>query len=169
MSTDPGPGVGIEGVLRDIFTARVAGGLEQEILDVIDMAIGVYEASRHTALARTLNPFHYLVTALAFVASVPRRTWRALGFGRRAGAPPRLRSEDVARLEAVAARLADAERSMETRFATIRDRQAQRTAEHGRQLAELAERLDFTERVLAQRDVQQRLRAPEENDAPTPV
>ena len=133
------------------------------------MAIGVYEASRHTALARTFNPFHYLVTALTFVASVPRRTWRALGFGRRAASVPRLRSEDVARLEAVAARLADAERSMETRFAAIRDRQAQRTAEHGRQLAELAERLDFTERVLAQQEVVHRLKAPEESDAATPV
>jgi hypothetical protein len=75
----------------------------------------------------------------------------------------------VARLEAVADRLANAERSLETRFAAIRDRQAQRTAEHGRQLAELAERLDFTERVLAQQDVVHRLKAPEESDAATPV
>jgi hypothetical protein len=39
---------------------------------------------------------------------------------------------------------------LDERFAAMQDRQAARHAEQSRLLAELAERLDFTERVVAQ-------------------
>ena len=70
-SDQPGPAVADVKVLRNIFNARYAEGAEQEILDVIDMAIGVYDASRFNALVRTVNPLHYTVTLLVYVAKIP--------------------------------------------------------------------------------------------------
>ncbi len=168
-TTDPGPAVADVEVLRNIFAVRYADGADQEILDVIDMALGVYEASRFNALARTVNPFHYAMTALAFVASVPRRAFTALGLLPRRSRAPRLRAEDVTRLEAVASRFADAEKLIERRFADMRDRQAQQFADNAGQLAELAERLDFAERVLAQQRPINALKSPDENVVVTPV
>ncbi len=168
-TTDPGPTVADVKILRNIFGARYADGTEQEILDVIDMALGVYEASRFNALARTVNPFHYALSALAFVASLPRRGLTALGLWPQRARAPRIRPEDVTRLEAVASRLADAEGLIERRFAEMRDRQAQQFAENTGQLAELAERLDFAERVLAQQRPIAALKSPDENVVVTPV
>ncbi len=140
-TTDPGPTVGEVEVLHNIFSGRYADGAGQEILDVIDMALGVYEDSRLIALARTVNPFHYAVTALAFVlVSLPRRIFTVLGLQPRRLRAPRIRAEDVTRLEAVASRLADAEELIEMRFAEMRDRQARQFAENTRELAELAAR-----------------------------
>ncbi len=167
--TDPGPTVANVKVLNNIFSARYADGAEQEILDVIDMALGVYEASRFNALARTVNPFYYALTLLGFVAGIPRRSLIAFGLwpqGRRA---PRVGAEDVTRLEAVASRLAGAEELIEKRFADMRDRQAQRFAENTRQLEELAERVDFAERVLAQQRPINSLKSPDKNDVATPA
>lgn len=166
-ATDPNPTMANVRVLRNIFGARYADGTDQEILDVIDMALGVYEASRFNALARTVNPFHYAGTALGFVAKLPRRAFTAL-LPRRSRAP-RMRPEDVTRLETVASRLADADEFIERKFAELRDRQAQQFAENAGQLSELAERLDFTERVLAQQRPPNRLKSPDENDVATPV
>jgi len=168
-TTDPGPTVADVKILRSIFGARDADGTEQEILDVIDMALGVYEASRFTALARTVNPFHYALTALAFVASLPRRGLTALGLWPRRPRAPRMRAEDVTRLEAVASRLGNAEELIEMRFAEMRDRQTQQFAENSRELAELAERVDFAERVLAQQRPINALKSPDKNDVITPV
>jgi hypothetical protein len=168
-TTDPGQTVADVEVLRNIFGARYADGAGQEILDVIDMAFGVYDASRFIALARTVNPFHYAATALAFVASLPRRGFTALGLWPRRPGAPRIRGEDVTRLEAVASRLADAEKYIEMRFAEMRDRQAQQSAESAGQLAELAERLDFAERVMAQQRPINRLKSPDGKDVVTPV
>ena len=168
-TTDPGPTVADVKILRNIFGARDADGTEQEILDVIDMALGVYEASRFTALARTVNPFHYALTALAFVASLPRRGLTALGLWPRRPRAPRMRAEDVTRLEAVASRLGNAEELIEMRFAEMRDRQTQQFAENSRELAELAERVDFAERVLAQQRPINALELPDKNDVITPV
>ena len=168
--TDPGPTVRVDvEVLRNIFRARYADGADQEILDVIDMALGVYEATRFTALARTVNPFHYAMTALAFVAKLPRRVLVAFGLMPQRSRVPRIRPEDVTRLEAVASRFADAEELIEMRFAEMRDRQAQYFAENAGQLAELAERLDFTERVMAQQRPINRLKSPDENGVVKPV
>ena len=166
-TTDPGPTVADVKILRNIFGVRDADGTEQEILDVIDMALGVYEASRFTALARTVNPFHYAVTALAFLASLPRRGLTALGLWPQRRAP-RIRPEDVARLEAVASRLGDAEELIEMRFAEMRDQQAQQFAENTRELEELAERVDFAERVLAQQRPVNALEPPDKNVVVTP-
>ncbi len=168
-TTDPSPTVADVKVLRNIFGARYADGAEQEILDVIDMALGVYEASRFNALARTVNPLHYAVTALAFVASLPRRGFTALGLWPQRPRAPRIGAEDLTRLEAVASRLADAEELIEMRFAEMRDRQAQQFAENTRELAELAERIDFAERVLAQPRPINALKSPDKDDVVTPV
>lgn len=167
--TDPGPTVADVKVLRNIFGARDADGTEQEILDVIDMALGVYEASRFAALARTVNPFHYALTALAFVASLPRRGLTALGLWPQRRRTPRIGPEDVTRLEAVASRLGDAEELIERRFAEMRNQQAQQFAENTRQLEELAERVDFAERVLAQQRPVNVLESPEKNVVITPM
>ena len=167
-TTGPGPTVADVEVIRNIFRARYADGAEQEILDLIDMALGVYEASRFNALARTVNPFHYTMTVLAFVAGLPRRGFIALGLWPQRSRAPRIAAEDVTRLEAVASRLANAEELIEMRFAEMRERQAQQFAENTREVAELAERVDFAERVLAQRPING-LKAPEKKDVVTPA
>jgi hypothetical protein len=149
-TSDPGPSVADVRILRNIFAARYSEGRDQAILDVIDMAIGVYEASRFDAMVRTVNPFHYAGSLLAFVAKLPRRSLIALGLWPRSGAP-RMRAEDVARLEALASRFADADELIEMRFAEMRDRLAQQFGQNAGQVGELAERLDFLERVLAQK------------------
>lgn len=166
-TTDPGLALGRVEVLQRIFLGRPDDGLDQEIVDLLDMALGVYEGGRFPALVRTVNPLHHAATALAFVASGPRRALAALGL-RRQQSVPRLRAEDVARLETVAAQLADAESLIESRLVGVQDRQGLRHVEYVRQLAELAERLDFAERVLAQ---QRRLplETPNEKRITTPV
>ena len=168
-SADPGPTVADVEILRKIFSARYTDGAGQEIIDVIDMALGVYEAGRFAALARTVNPFHYAVTALGYVASIPGRVFTAIGLRRRRPPVPRIGSEDVPRLEAVASRVAHAEDLIEKRFAEMRDRQAQQFAENSGQLAELAERLDFAERIMTQRRSNYELQSPAENDIVTPA
>lgn len=168
-ATDPGPTVGDVEVLRNIFSPRHADDGGQEILDVIDMALGVYDDSRMLALGRTVNPFHYALTALAFVARLPRRAIRALGLWPRRPRVAGLDSADVARLEAAALRLADAEQLIDARFAEIRNRLAQQFASANGQLTELAERVDFAERVLAQQPEVPRLKAPDQKDVATPV
>jgi hypothetical protein len=168
-ATDPGVGVGDPDALQQIFTNRYADTGGQRILDLVDMALGVYEANRFIALGRTVNPFHYVATTLVFVISLPRRFLNALGWRPGRSRVPGIRAEDVARLEAVAARLGDTEALMEMRFSEMRDRHAQQLAESARQLAELAERLDFTERVLAQQRPINSLEAPDGSDVVTPV
>jgi hypothetical protein len=167
-STDPGLTVGRVELLHQIFAARYGDGLDQEILDVIDMALGVYEAGRFLAMARTFNPLHYAGTALAFAARAPRLLLISLGLWRNPRGS-RLRAADLTRLEAVAARLADAEELIDSRLAAVQDRQAMRHAEYSRQLAEVAERLDFAERLLARQRPVERLGAPEESDVTTPA
>jgi hypothetical protein len=44
-------------ILHDVFGPRYAEGDYQEILDVIDMAVGVYDAGTWGSLLRTVNPF----------------------------------------------------------------------------------------------------------------
>ena len=168
-TTDPGPTVGNADVLRNIFSARYANGGEQEILDVIDMALGVYEASRFNAMWRTVNPLHYVFSAVGFIAKIPRRALGGLGLWRRRSPAPRLRQEDIERLMTIASRLEDTEELIETRFAEIRERQAQQIADNASQLTELAERLDFTERVLAQQRPPDRLASPDKNGVVTPL
>ncbi len=162
---DPGIALGKPDALQHIFTNRYVSTGGQEILDIIDMTIGVYEASRFDALARTVNPFYYAGTLLGFVFGLPKRFFNALGFGRPSRLP-RIQAEDVKRLEAVASRLADTEELIEMRFSELRERQARQVAEHARQLTELAERLDFAERVLVQRRA---INDPNPPDAATPV
>ncbi|MEO8453494.1 MAG: hypothetical protein ABI647_27165 [Gemmatimonadota bacterium] len=166
-TTNPGPSLGRVEVLQQIFNARYGDGVEQEIFDVLDMALGVYESGRFEALARTVNPLHYAAVAFAFLARAPRRILAALGLGRPSA--PRLQAADMARLESAAARLADAEELIDSRLAAVVDRQALRHAEHARQVAELAERLDFAERMLAQHQPLKRLDAPAESEITTPV
>lgn len=168
MHTDPGPTLGRVEVLQQIFSARYADGVDQEIFDVLDMAIGVYESGRAAALVRTVNPFHHLGTALAFVARAPRALLGAFGLRRRPE-PLRLRPADVVRLEAVAARLEDVEELIDTKLAAVQERQGHRHGEQARQLAELAERLDFAERMLARQPPAQQIPAPGDTRITTPV
>jgi hypothetical protein len=152
-------------ILHDIFSARYAEGEYQEVLDVIDMAVGVYDAHQYGALVRTVNPFHYVLTALGFLAGLPRRALIAIGFARpRSG---RGRPGDVAG-EAALSRLAGTEALIETRFAEMREWQSRLFAENADHLTDLAERMDFVERVLAQPSPVQRLKAGEKK-VRTPV
>ena len=167
-STDPGVALGRVEVLQRIFSARLGDGLDQEIFDVLDMAVGVYEGDRFAAMLRTINPLYYAGTALAFLARVPRRILAALGV-RFSPRGSRLGEADLARLESVAARLTEAEELIDTRLAAVLDRQALRHAEFTRELTELAERLDFAERMLPRQEQPKRLGAPEASDISTPV
>jgi len=166
-NTDPGVAVGRVEVLQRIFIARSGDGLDQEILDVLDMALGVYEGGKYIALGRTINPLYYAATFLAFVARVPRRILAALGLSRPRAS--RFRTVDPSDPESVAALLAQAEELIETRIAALQDRQALRHAEYSRQLSELAERLDFAERVLARQPPPKALNPSEASDISTPV
>jgi hypothetical protein len=168
-TTDPGgPPVGRVEVLQRIFSARLGDGLDQEIVDVLDMALGVYEGSRVMALGRTINPLYYAAQILAFLGRAPRRMLAAIGLGR---SPRAIRSmgADPADLQSVVARLAETEDAIDSRMAEVLDRQALRHAEYSRELSELAERLDFAERMLARQDPSKRLQAPEQSKVPTPV
>ena len=60
-------------ILRNIFGTRHADGTDQEIVDIIDMALGVYEDTWFGSLVRTINPFHYALRTLGYIAGVPRR------------------------------------------------------------------------------------------------
>lgn len=166
--TDPGLGIGNVEALRQIFSSRQAQRGGQDILDVLDMALGIYEDTRYAALARTFNPLHYAGTALAYVARLPRNIARALGF-RLPRRPLARRGDEAGRLEAIASRLADAADSIEVRFDEMREQQAQQLAQNTAMLTELAERLDFAERVLAQQRPANRLPPPEEKRVVTPV
>lgn len=155
-------------VIRNIFSPRYADGGEQEILDVIDMALGIYEASRFNALARTANPFFYAFELLGWVARIPQRALTAIGILPLRQRTPVIQSETLTRLEAVASRLANAEELIESRFAAMRDRQAQLMAKSAGQIEELAERLDFAERVMAQQRPMSQLEPPSQSDVVTP-
>jgi len=144
-------------ILHDIFSPRYAEGEYQEILDVIDMAIGVYDASRYGALLRTVNPFYYVATALRFLAGLPRGGLVAIGVLRPLG--ERRRPIDAAGLDAAATRLAGIEGLLDRRFGEMREWQSRLFSEQAGQLTDVAERMDFLERVLAQRVPAQRLKA----------
>jgi hypothetical protein len=160
---------GVDGI-RNIFDARDAGRAETEILDLIDMAMGVYQANQFSALWRTVNPFHYAGVALGFVLGLPRQGLEALGVvGRGSATMPLLQAEHVTRLEDVANRLADGQDSIETRLAEIADRQERRLSENADQLADLAERLEFAERMMAQQKPAIPATTSEDEDAVTPV
>lgn len=147
LATDPGPALGNPDVLQRIFSTRFADGGEQEIYDVLDMALGVYEGDRLVALGRTVNPFFYAAMLLGWVGRAPRRLLRTIGIGSR---PSRQAlAAEVARLEAVAARFADVDDAIDARLEALQGHQATRLAEQIRRMAELEERLDFAERILA--------------------
>jgi hypothetical protein len=166
--TDAGPSLGRVELLQQIFSARYGHGLEQELFDLLDMALGVYEADLLPALGRTINPLHYAAIALGFLGRAPRRMLSGLLFGRQP-AVARIGAGDAARLEELTQRLAAAEELIDKGLSAMQDRQGLRHAEYSRQLAEIAERLDFAERVLARERPVKRLGAPEESKVPTPV
>jgi hypothetical protein len=166
--TDPGLRLGRVDVLQRIFSAHYSEGVEQEVFDVLDMAIGVYDGDLVIALARTFNPLHYAGMVLRFLGRGPRWLFGVLGLRSRT-LPPHIGEDDLARLEDAASRITHAEELIDTRFAALQDRQALRHAENAAQIAELAERLDFAERILAQRRPQSRIDAPKDSDITTPV
>jgi hypothetical protein len=153
-------------ILHNIFGAAYADGGHQEILDVLDMAIGVYDANQYGALARTLNPFYYVMSALGFLAGLPRRALVAIGLMR--PGPTRLGPHDLTGFEAALSRLAGMEQLIDGRFAEMREWQSRVFAENAQQVTELAERMDFFERVLAQQRPAQQLN-PGEKKVVTPL
>ena len=171
VSDTPNPeirAVGRAELLQQIFSSRYGDGGEQEIFDFLDMVVGVYQGGRYAAMVRTINPVFYAGSLLSYLARVPKRILLAMGLWPQRRVP-RLNTADLARLESVAGKFADAEDIIDSRFAVLQDRQALRNAEIARQLAELAERLDFAERVLAQQRPPQQLAPPDETRIRTPV
>lgn len=164
-TTDPGQLLGRLDVLHRIFNARPGDGVDQQIYDLIDMAIGVYDGDKPVALVRSINPLYYAGRILSWFGRGPRRFFSSLGFGRRTT----LDDSRLARLEQVAAQLAETEDLIDQRFAALQDHQAQQRAGQANQLAELAERIDFVERVIAAPKKQGYLDAPREQDHSTPV
>ncbi|MBI2403533.1 MAG: hypothetical protein HYV20_12535 [Gemmatimonadetes bacterium] len=152
-------------ILHNLFSAPYAEGGHQEVLDVLDMAIGVYDANQLGALVRTVNPFYYLMNALGFLAGLPRRALVAIGLMR--PRPARDRPDKLTGFDAALARLAGMEQLMETRFAEMREWQSRVFADNANQITDLAERMDFLERVLAQQRPAQQL-SPGEKKVVTP-
>jgi hypothetical protein len=136
--------------IANIFDSRDPARAEEEVLDLIDTVIGVYQGTRYGAWRRTVNPLHYAGVAIGFVLGLPRRGLIATGLIGERREPPLLEAGHVTMLEAAATRLAAGQDSIETRLAEMDDRQERRLAENAEQLTELAERLDFAERVMAQ-------------------
>ena len=165
----PGPKVADIEILRNIFTTRPSEGQDQEILDVIDMATGVYDATRFEALVRTVNPLHYATTLLAFVGKLPGRALATVFQWPKRPNASSITEGDARRLEAVVSRLADMEELIEMRFAEMRDRQSHLFGENAEQMVDLAERLDFAERVIAQQRPINRIKPPNGNEVVTPV
>jgi hypothetical protein len=151
-------------ILHNIFSDRYSQGAYQEVLDVIDMAVGVYDANQYAALVRTVNPFHYVMSALGFLAGLPRRALVAFGLLRPRSAD--VRPGDVRRLEDALSRAAGIEELLESRFAEMREWQARRFGEGADQITDLAERMDFLERVLAQQRPVPQLRPGDKKAAP---
>ena len=164
-TTDPGQILGRLEVLHRIFHARPGDGVDQQIYDLLDMAIGVYDGDKPVALVRSINPLYYAGRILSWLGRGPRRFFSALGFGRRAT----IDEARLARLENVAARLAETEDLIDQRFAALQDHQAQQRSNQAGQIAELAERIDFVERVIAAPRKQGYIDAPREQDHTTPV
>jgi hypothetical protein len=159
-------GVSVRNPLHSIFSARYTEGHYQEILDLLDMAVGVYDANQPAAWMRTLNPLYYVMTALGFLAGLPRRALVAIGLlPERSG---RIAPDSATRLEAALSRLASTNELIETRFADMREWQSRLLAEHAEHLKDMAERMDFVERVMAQQQPPQRLK-PGEKNASTPA
>lgn len=153
-------------ILQNIFSEHDREGQYQEILDVIDMAIGVYDSSVFPALVRTVNPLHYVVSLLGFVAGLPRRALAALGLMGSGSA--RIRPGELSRLEAALFRLAGTEELIESRFAELKEWQSRMFADQTDRLLDVAERMDFVERVLAQQRAPQRIEPGKKKES-TPV
>jgi hypothetical protein len=137
--------------LNSIFDSRDPVRAEEEILDLIDLAMGAYQADHYSAMWRTVNPVHYVGVALGFVLGLPRKGLVSIGLaGRTPATPPLLQAGQVTRLEDVANRLADGQDSIEIRLAELGDRQERRLSKNSDQIALLAERLEFAERMIAQ-------------------
>jgi hypothetical protein len=97
------------------------------------------------------------------VAGLPRRALVAIGLLRPRSA--KTRPDDVSRFEAALSRLAGTEELLETRFAEMREWQSRLFAENADQVTDLAERMDFLERVLAQQHPVPHLKAGEKKKA----
>lgn len=112
-------------LLANVVAFCDGDGREQDVLDLLDQAIGVYDADQMGAALRLVNPLHYAGIAIRFVAAMPRRFLAAIGLVR-ATPRPALGAAELARLEAVAARLGAIESALDTRIAAEVERQARR-------------------------------------------
>jgi hypothetical protein len=80
----PGQILGRLEVLHRIFHARPGDGVDQQIYDLLDMAIGVYDGDKPVALVRSSTRSTRGPHSSPGWAADPRRFFSALGFGRRA-------------------------------------------------------------------------------------
>lgn len=67
-------------IIRNIFNLDRFGIEPNQILDVIDMAIGTYESNHTQAIVRTFNPLFYLFWALDTISELPFFAIGKLGF-----------------------------------------------------------------------------------------
>lgn len=112
-------------LLANVVAFCDGDGREQDVLDLLDQAIGVYESDQMPAALRLVNPLHYAGIALRFLVSLPRRFLTTLGLSRPTP-PPTITTADLARLEAAIARIGTVETSLEVRIAAEVERQARR-------------------------------------------
>ncbi len=73
-----GPAMDVH-LLRDLFHLKQLWISHTLVLDELDRSLGVYEADRRGALARTWNPFWWLQRGLSWLGRIPFRVLRAVG------------------------------------------------------------------------------------------
>lgn len=112
-------------LLANVVAFCDGDGREQDVLDLLDQAIGVYDADQMAAALRLVNPLHYAGIVVRYAAALPRRFLAALGITRTAPTPM-LGAAEIARLEAVAARLVAVESALDLRIAAEVERQTRR-------------------------------------------
>lgn len=69
-------------LIQNIFNIQRFSICAKYVLDFIDRAIGVYEANRRKAFARTINPLFYVGLMLDWLGSVPFAIIGRIGFDR---------------------------------------------------------------------------------------
>ncbi len=136
--------------ISDMFVDGNTGVSEVDVLDAIDVVIGIYEANQAAAFFRTFNPFHHAGSLMRFVFGFPGRVLLATGIRQFRGERP-LPPGQVAQLEAQSSQLREMRHTLDTRMAEMQELHERQMAENADHVAELAERVDFAERMIAQR------------------
>lgn len=67
-------------LLEGIFNLDSFEIPHQNLLDLIERSIGIYESDKTNSLIRTINPFFWIYLAIDFLASVPFKILEIAGF-----------------------------------------------------------------------------------------